>query len=326
VNDLNSEGPGKEPDVSILIVGYNSADLIARCLGSIAPACMRHTYETILVDQGDGSTQAVTESLFPNVTVIPSQGNLGFAGGNNLLAARASGRNLLLLNPDVELKSGAVDALLDAARKHSGASAWGGVTLDRNDQPDIGNTVHIPTLSEMASRVVGRSNVALRPGQSFDADEKVEVLSGGFVLITRSAWDEAGGLDDRYFLYCEEVDFFYRLAKNGHTFWRIADARAHHDIGHGEVASPMRTLYGAAGVMQFARLHWSSLRENSAFILIWLGALQRYTIGSLLGLWHPRFRELAKANRPLAIRPGDWRYGYDPKRGLLAKLNHKSKT
>lgn len=309
-------------NVSILVVGFNSAALIRNCLSSVATACTRFSYEILFVDQGDGSTEALVRADFPEVRVIPSQGNLGFAGGNNLLARSAIGANLLLLNPDVELQPGAIDALLDASTRHADASAWGGVTLDRNGDPDVGNTVHVPSLREMASRLVGRSSVALGVKQTFDHDEPARVLSGGFVMIARSAWDEAGGLDQRFFLYCEEVDLFYRLHLAGHTFWRIAKARAHHDIGHGEAASPMRVVYLTTGIMQFARLHWSTPRQWAAFFLMWLGAIQRFAVGVLLSPLGRKFKALRDGNRLIATRPNYWRFGYDPKKGLLARLNH----
>lgn len=312
-------GPGS-PNVSILVVGYNSAALIRNCLNSVAAACTRFAYEILFVDQGDGTTEAVVRADFPDVRIVPSEGNLGFAGGNNLLARFATGTNLLLLNPDVELHPGSIDALLDASERYADGSAWGGVTLDRNGDPDVGNTVHVPSLREMASRLVGRSRVALRSEQTFEQDEPAKVLSGGFVMIARSAWDEAGGLDQRFFLYCEEVDLFYRLYLAGHRFWRIGKARANHDIGHGEAASPMRVVYLTSGIMQFARLHWSKPRQLAAFVLIWLGAVQRFAIGALMSPVGRRFKVLRDSNRLLATRPNYWRFGYDPKRGLLARL------
>lgn len=323
MSEITASGRSAAPAVSILIVGYNSAKVIDRCVASIPPACTRYSYETLLVDQGDGQTEALVAARFPQVAIIPSRGNIGFAAGNNLLATPARGKFLLLLNPDVELTVGAIDALLEAAERHSQASAWGGVTLDRSGAPDVGNTVHVPSLGEMFSRIVGRSSAGLRADILYSADERADVLSGGFVLISRFAWEEAGGLDERYFLYCEEVDFFYRLAQRGHTFWRIADARAFHDIGHGEVGSPMRMLYRAAGTMQFARIHWPRWKEFSAFLLIWIGALQRLIIGLALGRWRPDLKVTAQGNRQLALRPDVWRHGYDPQRGLLARLRRK---
>lgn len=308
------------PDVSILVVAYNSAAVISACLASIPQGCASHSYEVLLIDNGDGSTEALVAASFPEVRIVPSKGNVGFAAGNNLLADAARGRFLLLLNPDVELKPGAVDRLMEATQTHASASAWGGVTLDRNDRPDLGNTVHVPALGEMASRVLGRSSAASAPLVGIDSDAPVEVLSGSFVMFRRSAWDEVGGLDDRYFLYCEEVDLFYRLARRGHTFWRIGAARGYHDIGHGEALNATRMLYRAAGNMQFARLHWPASHQALAFLLTWLGAWQRFIVGRIVGARAPRLRIVGESHRDIALRPHFWRHGYDPRRGLLARL------
>lgn len=308
------------PTVSILVVAYNSAAIIGACLSSIPTACTRHRYEVLLVDNGDGSTEALVSAIFPDVTIVASKGNIGFAGGNNLLAAQARGGYLLLLNPDVVLKPNAIDILLEAAATYSSASAWGGVTVDKDDRPDLGNTVHVPSLREMASRVIGRSSAAAAPMVGVDSDAQVKVLSGSFVMFLRSAWDEVGGLDDRYFLYCEEVDMFYRLSKNGHTFWRVSAARGFHDIGHGEALTATRMLFRAAGNIQFARLHWSRMRQAMAFLLTWLGAWQRFVVGRLVGDRAPRLKMVGESHRDIALRPHYWRQGYDPERGLLVRL------
>ena len=309
------------PDVSILIVGYNSADLIAACLASIESACRLYSREILLIDNGDGSTERLVARCFPHVAIVPSRGNIGFAAGNNLLAREARGRFLLLLNPDVELLPEAIDRLLDAAVRASAQDvAWGGVTLDRNGKPSLGNSVHAPTLHEMASRVVGRSAARLAPADNLDANRSVEVLSGSFVLIERGAWDAVDGLDERYFLYCEEVDFFYRLARLGKRFNHIAAARAYHDVGHGQSASPMRELYLTTGKVQFARLHWSRPRRLAALLLLWAASLQRYLAGRLLGAAMPRLRPLAERNRLTALRPHWWMHGYDPPSGLSNRL------
>lgn len=307
-------------DVSILVVAFKSQAIIEACLASIPAACTQFDYEVLLIDNGDGATADLVAAKFPQVRIVPSQGNVGFAAGNNLLAAQATGRFLLLLNPDVILKPEAVDRLLVATRTYPDAAAWGGVTLDRDDRPDLGNTVHVPSLREMASRTLGRSSAASDQPAGFDADAEVKVLSGSFVMFARSAWDEVGGLDDRYFLYCEEVDLFYRLAQRGFRFWRIAGSRANHDIGHGESASPHRELYLNAGVIQFTRLHWNGLESLSAFVLIWLSSLQRFIVGKLLGRFKPSLYKAAEKQRLVALKPHYWRYGYDRERGLLAKL------
>ena len=309
------------PTVSILIVAYNSAAVIAPCIASIPQACGRHDFEILMVDNGDGSTEALVAASFPDVIIVPSQGNVGFAGGNNLLADEARGRFLLLLNPDVVLEAEAIDLLLEsAATADPSVVAWGGVTLDRAGNPDYGNTVHIPSLREMASRTLGRSSAVGRGQIGIDADAQVAVLSGSFALFRRTAWDEVDGLDARYFLYCEEVDLFYRLSLRGYKFWRVAKSRGFHDIGHGQAISPERMLYRAAGNMQFARQHWNGTKQILAFVLTWLGAWQRVIVGWLVGRWIPHLQTVGTSHRDIAMRPGHWRFGYDPDRGLLAKL------
>lgn len=308
------------PVVSILIVAYNSSAVISSCLAAIPQGCARYSYEVLLVDNGDGSTAELVEADFPDTIIVPSRGNVGFAAGNNLLAAEAKGKYLLLVNPDVELKPSAVDELLDAASRYSSAAAWGGVTLDPGGSPDLGNTVQFPSLAEMASRVLGSSSAARADFAGLEEDTIVEALSGSFVMFARSAWNEVGGLDERYFLYCEEIDMFYRLAKKGYPVWRIGSALCHHDIGHGEALNSKRMLYRAAGNMQFARLHWSKAGQAAAFLLTWIGAWQRFLVGKLLGRWKPRLRAVGEGHSHIALQPNYWRYGYDPKRGLLTRL------
>jgi len=308
------------PHVSILVVAYNSQAIIGDCLASIPAGCSRFTYEVLLIDNGDGASADLVSAQFPEVMIVPSQGNVGFAAGNNLLAAQASGEHLLLLNPDVVLKPEAIDLLLDATKAYPAASAWGGVTLDRNDRPDLGNNVHIPSLREMASRTLGRSIAGRGRHDCIEQDVEVDALSGSFVMFARSAWDEVGGLDERYFLYCEEVDLFYRLAQRGHRFWRIAASSANHDIGHGEATSPTRELYLNAGIIQFTRLHWSKSGALLAFLLIWISSVQRFILAKMFGWAFPSLAKTGKKQRLVALRPHFWSHGYHPQFGLLAKL------
>lgn len=306
--------------VSILIVGYNSTEFIERCINSISQATSIENYEVLLVDNGDGSTEALVCKTFPNVQIVPSRGNIGFAGGNNLLAEHASAPLLLLLNPDMTLEPGSLDALLEGSKQHSEAAAWAGVTLDANGQPDAGNAIAMPSLLEFASIALGHSLVGNRPIEGADEDAQADVLVGGFVMFDRAAWDEVGGLDDRFFLYSEEVDLFHRLSEKGHTFWRIAKARGHHAVAHGVSFSPTRLMYRAAGQMEFVRRHWSSPATFATFALIWIAALERYVAGRLLGAFNPRLTNMADGYRDVALRPHWWMRGYDPKRGLLIKL------
>ncbi|MBI1402044.1 MAG: glycosyltransferase [Porphyrobacter sp.] len=311
------------PDLSVLVVAYNSARLIEACIASVAPACTRQSFEILLIDNGDGSTEALVQERFPEVRIIPSRGNIGFAAGNNALASHARGRYLLLLNPDMKLFPRAIDALFEGVAAYPGASAWGGVTVDAQGCPDTGNAIPMPSLGAFAQAALGRYAEARLPAERLEQDSEAELLMGGFVMFTRSAWEAAKGLDDRYFLYCEEVDLFHRLTRMGHRFWRIAAARGYHAAGHGDGSSPMRMLYHAAGTTEFMRVHWSPLAAELGKALFWIAALERYLAGRLLGRRIPKLQSREKAYHFTARRPGLWWHGYDKERGLLAQLEQR---
>lgn len=310
----------RPPQISIMIVAYNSAALIASCIESIGPACRRHTYEVLLIDNGDGTTEALVRRDFPEVRLVPSRGNIGFAGGNNAIAQVARGEFLLLLNPDVVLYPEAIDILADGAHAHHEAAAWGGVTVDHAGRPDTGNAIAFPSLIELASTALGKSLVALRPIRGVQEDAQVDVLSGGFVMFSSAVWNDLGGLNESFFLYCEEVDLFWRLRKKGYGIWRIAGSKAFHASGHGDGFSPMRLLYMSAGRMEFMRQHWPMPLAVIGGGLIWLAAVQRFVAGRVLGRWHQRSRQMSNGYRHVAAKPGMWFFGYDKQRGLLVKL------
>lgn len=314
---------GAAVDLSVLVVAYNSVALIEACLASVPLACTRQRFEILLIDNGDGSTEAFVRDNFPAVRIVPSRGNIGFAAGNNALAAHASGAYVLLLNPDMKLFPGAIDALFEGVAAHPHASAWGGVTVDAQGKPDTGNAIPVPSLAEFASSALGRSLQENLPPERLERDAKVQLLMGGFVMFTRAAWDAAEGLDERYFLYCEEVDLFHRLAAMGHSFMRIAAARGHHEAGHGDGSSPMRLLYHAAGTTEFIRRHWSRPAALLGSFLFWIAATERYLAGRFLSRWIPRLKSREKAYRLVALYPGLWRHGYDKQRGLLVQLKQR---
>lgn len=315
---------GTDCEVSVLIVAYNSADFIATCLDSIGSACTKHSYEILLIDNGDGSTEQLVRASDFDVRIVPSKGNVGFAAGNNWLAEHARSDKFLLLNPDMELERGSIDALLAGAAAHPDAAAWGGVTVDANGNPDDSNALAMPSLLEFASAAMGRSIVGNSRMLGINTDAEVDVLVGGFVMLDRTAWTKVSGFDERYFLYSEEIDLYYRLDQLGYRFWRIATARGYHAIGHGQALSPLRILYRAAGTAEFVRRHWSTPKSVLARTLVWLAAFERFAAGHLFGRWRPRLAAMAYGYRDVALRPTVWWRGYDPQRGMLRQLEREN--
>ena len=303
------------PAVSILVVAYNSRRCIAECLASVSAGAKTATYETLLIDNGDDGSEALVGREFPDVRIMPGCGNIGFGPAVNRLAAQARGQYLLLLNPDVVVEPGAIDALVWAASEDTGVAAWGGVTLGVSGEPDSGNFVSIPTLRGLLRGVSGHGDPALS-GAAMSA-----VPSGGFVLIDRAAWAQAGGFDEEYFLYSEEIDLFYRLARERWGLRRVTAARARHDIAHGGGLAQRRLLFMAAGRAEFLRKHWSAPARWTGVLLIWLAALVRVVAGLFGGRWNRHWRGLGQGYRGVAFHPRLWMHGYDPRRGLSRQWN-----
>ena len=121
--------PGADPVVSVLVISYNTRPMTLACLRSLHDET-KVPHEVIVVDNAsaDGSADAIA-AAFPEVRLIASATNLGFAGGNNLAAGHARGRYILLLNPDTVVLDGAVDRLVGVAEGDPHARIWGGRTL-----------------------------------------------------------------------------------------------------------------------------------------------------------------------------------------------------
>lgn len=300
----------ERPEVSVLSVAYNSRDYIVRCLETVIAHTQATGYELLLVDNGtDGSGALVAEAL-PQVRVIPGRGNIGFGAANNLLARHAEGELLLLLNPDTYLEADAIDRLVAFARATPQAVAWAGRMVTPAGLPDGGTGMPFPTLLGFARASLGLGGGRARRAEAAAAPHRAGILHGGFMLIRRDTFAALGGFDESFFLYSEEVDLFARLAAAGHQAWVTPDSVVVHDVGSGEVLSRSRILFKTRGQMHYLRKHWPTAKAAAAGAMIWAQAAQRALRGAMLGRLVPRWRELADAYGPIALRPASWWRGY----------------
>lgn len=300
------------PEVSILIVGYHSERHIVDCIGSLERWVTGCRYEIVLIDNGGGSTEAVVRRLFPQVVIVPGEGNIGFGAGCNRAAAHARADKLLFLNPDTKLTDDAVSALLAFSIERPGAGAWGGRTASDTGVFDGGNLILLPSFSRLLAATLGLSRF-FGPRIAFNEEtvpREAEVLCGGFFMMERGIWDQLGGFDESFFLYSEEVDLFFRLRAAGFAAWVTPAARIVHDVGSGGAQSPSRIRYRTAGQMHFIRKYWSAPGVVASGAVIWLGAAMRYAAGLALGRGRGRFRALRDAYGPLVRDPGLWFFGY----------------
>ena len=299
------------PQVSILIVAYNSLEHIHQTLGAVFDAMPRARIEVLLIDNGTDGTGDVATRAFPDLIVVPSRGNIGFGPGNNVLARVARAPLLLLLNPDMVLSPGTIDRLVEASQQRPDAAAWGGITLSPDGSADLGNHLRVPKLRHFLPRLIFRGDREVPPiALQSEGLVQVEIIMGGLALINRRFWDEAGGFDESFFLYAEETDLFVRAKLAGWKLWRTTQATAMHYAGSGQTLTRSRLLYQATGQMHFMRKHWPWPKALLGGLLVWLLALERFLAGRLIGSRAPSIRQLGQAYSLVATQPWLWFNGY----------------
>lgn len=301
------------PDISILIVCYNSLDLIGPTLAGLFQHTRDCTFEVLLTDCSDDGTVGWVRQHYPSVQIIENDQNLGFARGNNFLADFASAPTLLLLNPDVIIHDNAVGELYRCRCEFPDAGAWGGQTRLPDGRVDPGAQQSTPTLTRLALAAAGQEKRTI-DGLSPNADkpESVEGLSGAFLMIDRQRWIEMGGFDTSFFMYAEELDLCYRLRQTGRDLIMTPKAQITHLVGSGSSLNPKRTTAIVKAKMHFLRKHRGGAYACFAGILFWIAAFNR-TLAGWLGskLTHrERPAQLAAANSSIVCHPGRWWSGY----------------
>jgi len=210
------------PDISFIIVNWNTKDLLLECLGSISQAVNETAFEIWLVDNGssDGSVDAVKET-YPYVKIIENKTNLGFAAANNLALERMKGRYALLLNTDAVLTKGAVDALYNFMEGTPEAAIACGQLLntDGSRQNSIANFPSILSLvsNETFLRLLFPRRFPSKR-RKYPTPIEVESCIGACMMVRKKAIDKVGSLDERYFFFLEETDWAYRMK---HAGWKI---------------------------------------------------------------------------------------------------------
>ena len=222
-------------DLSIVIVNWNTKEYLLRCLGSIFKLGQRMNWEVIVIDNGsqDGSGMEVKKS-FPFVHLVENEKNLGFAKAANQGLQKASGRYALLLNPDTQVKGEAIEQLRSFMETHLEAGVAGPQLLnsDGSKQNSIANYPSLAT--ELLNKSLLRWLFPKKfPGKERDYSEPVEVDSviGACMIVRRDAIDQVGLLDEDYFLFLEETDWCYRMAKVGWKIYHVPQAEVDHFQG-----------------------------------------------------------------------------------------------
>jgi len=228
------------PQLSIIVVSYNGKCILRQCLESVYQDSTGSDAEVIIVDNNseDGSAEMV-EQEFPQSKLIRNPSNYGFAKAVNIGIRASSSAFCLLLNSDAVLLQGALESLLACAASHPEAGAVGGLTVDSNGMPDRFAVGRKATLWRVFCHGTGLAHLfggrypfsGLYSYSHMDELNEVEWASGAFLLLRKEAVAGVGLLDERYFMYGEDLDLCMRLREAGWKAYHLPAARVIHAGG-----------------------------------------------------------------------------------------------
>jgi len=241
----------------VIVVAYRSRELVRACLRSLQghpPAAADLQVSVVDNASGDGTPELV-RAEFPAVDLVAMAGNVGFSAANNLVLRRSTAEYMLLLNPDTEVRPGALDRVLETMSRRPEVAVAGPRLVLRDGTFDHAAKRSFPTpVSALAHFTgLGRSRLAgeflgqyRAPGLGEHESGYVEAVNGAFMMVRREALEQVGLLDEGYWLYMEDLDWCCRFERAGWRTWYEGGAEVLHVKG------------GTSG-------SWRGLRQNIAF-------------------------------------------------------------
>jgi GT2 family glycosyltransferase len=279
--------------LSVILVNWNADVELLNTLHALYQALATLSdSEVILIDNAstDGSAQAAAQK-FPALTVIYNSTNLGFGAANNLGFAHASGRYILLVNPDLRMNSAALHTMLDFMETHPQTGMCGpkvleldGITISpwcarRDPHPwDVFCEYALLTRLFPQRRLFSRSVMG---DWDHASNREVNALTGACLLVRRNVIEQVGGFDERFFMYGEDIDWCRRIRRGGWQVWYVAAAEVQHQGAHStrqiddrgsrwSLESYLRYFHSWSSDFELLRARLALSSGNLIRALIWL--------------------------------------------------------
>ncbi len=262
----------KSPSVTVAVVAYQSGAFLQRCLDALAAQSFKD-FEALIIDNGstDGSVEALRlpDKRF---RIEAMNANLGFAAANNVAARLSTAPWLCMLNPDTEAEPGWLEALISAAARWPGAASFGSTQIELKDPTrldGVGDVWH-------AAGVAWRARLG-RPVSETPAEGEVFGPCAAAALYRREVFTALGGFDERYFCYCEDVDWAYRARLAGWTAIQVPSAVVRHaGSGISGRASEFTLFHGHRNRV------WTFAKNTPA---LWLPLLLPWHLAYNVAMW-----------------------------------------
>lgn len=283
-------------DLSIIIVSWNTADLLRNCIQSVYDEAKKYTFEIIVIDNAspDNSAEMVRKE-FPEVKLIANTFNNGFAPANNQGLKIAEGRNILFLNPDTVILNGAIDSMVDYLEankvKKVGAVSCKLLNEDMTLQKSVNNFFSLWSSfieNRLFAELFKNKSTSKRLLTFWDHNEERDFdwAYGAVILISGEVFEKVGMLDERFFIYAEEMDYYFRIKNAGYRSVFLPDVKIIH---YGKSSSRQRRaamfIQNYKSFYLFLKKHYSGFTyyayrtRATLFLFIWL---MRYRLSYLL--------------------------------------------
>lgn len=303
------------PDLSVVIVSWNTRELLRACLSSVFENASALSLEVFVVDNAstDGSAAMVREN-FPQVRLIENQNNVGFAAANNQIFPQCSAEFVLLLNSDTVIIDKALQILVDFMRANREAGAVGPRLLHPRLKMRVLGCGHQPTLWREFNHQFGLSR--LFPRSRFfrgiylfvnvhdDKVREVEWISGAVLLVRNDVIKTIGGLSERWFMYAEDMEWCHRMQLAGWKLYSVPSAVVEHHLSASTKQSKNAHVMSiAAGRSYFVHSQNPSVLKLFLFDLVTIvGMLLRATGFFLRSLTDPHHADMWRSRARLFAR------------------------
>ena len=265
MNELSRKG------ISIIIVNYNSGELLSKSLESIFNSGYDSDIEVIVVDNNSSDNSAgKARVIFPQVAFIQNDRNLGFAKANNLGIKKSKGRSVLLLNPDTVIMQDALQKMVEFMNSSPDIGIIGAKLLNPNGSiqlscrsfPSWINAIH--NRYSPVTRLFPKNKYAARylhTDWTHDEPRQVDWLSGACLMIKREVLEQIGLFDEDFFMYCEDIDICYRSKQAGWKNFYYPHAKVIHYIGRGKKKVSIKSIiFHHISMYKFFRKHYCKNR------------------------------------------------------------------
>lgn len=282
MNDVSRPGLA---ELTVIIVSYNTRDLTLKAIETLLSNAGNVAMRIVVWDNAshDGSADAVA-ARFPEMELVRSEENVGFAKANNAIAASATTEWLLLLNPDTETHPNAVENILNFGKSHPKAGIVGGRTVFPDGSLNIASCWNTMSVWSLFCSATGLAKILSNTqlfnpegigGWKRDSIRHVDVVVGCFLLIRTELWRQLGGFSPRYFMYGEEHDLCLRAKRLGYRPMITPDAQIMHLVGASSSKREDKILRLMRSKATLIRDHWSAGKRPIGIGLLWLWIANR---------------------------------------------------